>query len=161
MDLLTAAKAFSSNPSNVEALTTFMEKLGECMSINELKSILDIDLENVAGPALGRLTDLAPTDLEALLSAAIWSYHYGLDAEAQTYLAKAKAVGPLELNVLQVEIYISYSFGPEYVHALCESALKSFPNDDWLSTTKQSIEKTGELTEMRGPPIHLAWQKAK
>jgi len=159
MSLFLTAKKYVEKPSDIDAMTAFMEELAQEKSVEEIKKILPLDFERVAGPALLRLADLLPFDVELMLSIALWYYHFGLDDDAHKYLERAKAVAAVDLRVLQIEIFLSYGNDPDYILSLSQSALSLFPDDEWLLAIKQKIEQTGQLAELNGPPLSLSWQK--
>ena len=90
MSLFFSAKSYAKNPSNIDAMMAFMEALAQEKSVDEITKILRLDFERIAGPALSRLTDLLPLDVDLLLSIALWKYHFGLDEDAHKYLDRAK-----------------------------------------------------------------------
>lgn len=160
MDLFSVAKKYAENPANIEAMTGFMEALGHEESVDQIRKILSLDFERITGPALSRLVDLLPSDIDLLLSIAFWRYHFGLDDDAHKYVERAKTIAPFDLRVLQTEIFLSYCNTPDYILSLCHSALTVFPDDEWLLTIKRKIEQTGQLTELKGPPLNLSWQNS-
>ena len=159
MSLFVAAKNYAKNQSDIDAMTAFMEALAQEESVDEIKKILPLDFERIAGAAFSRLTDLLPLDVDLLLSIALWQYHFGLDEDAHKYLERAKSIAPFDLRVVQVEIFFSYGNNPGYILSLCQSALSVFPEDEWICVIKRKIEQTGQLTELNGPPLNLRWQK--
>lgn len=160
MNLVAAAKSYAAKPADVDAMTAFMEALAHEKLPDEIRKILPLDFERIAGLALSRLADLLPEDVDLLLSIALWKYHFGLDEDAHQYLERAKSIEPFDLRVLQVEILMSYGHAPEYILSLCNAALAIFPDDAWMLAIKKTIEQTGELTQLNGPPLSLSWQKA-
>lgn len=160
MSLLSTAERYVETPSDIDAMTAFMDTLAQEKSVEEIRTILSLDLERIAGPALSRLVDLLPNDVDLLLSIALWKYHFGLDEDAQEYLERAKRIAPFDLRVLQVEIFLSYGNELAYILSLCEAALSIFPDDEWILAIKRTIKGTGQLTELSGPPLNLRWQKS-
>lgn len=152
MSLFFSAKSYAKNPSNIDAMMAFMEALAQEKSVDEITKILRLDFERIAGPALSRLTDLLPLDVDLLLSIALWKYHFGLDEDAHKYLDRAKDIAPFDLRVVQLEIFFSYGDDLGHILSLCQSALSLFPEDEWISVVKRRIEQTGRLTELDGPP---------
>jgi hypothetical protein len=159
MKLHSAAQHYANTPSDVEALTSFMQALESETSIQSIVATLALGCEQVTAAALSKLVDLLPTDVDFLLSAALWKYHLGIDEEAHQFLRRAKDAAPLDLRVFQVEIFLNYEIAPEELLSLCCSALQIHPADEWLLTTRAKIEEAGRITELIGPPLDLQWQK--
>jgi hypothetical protein len=153
MDLFLAAKKHAETPSDINAMTGFMDALAQEKSVEEIKRILPLDFERITGLALRRLTELLPSDIELMLRLALWNYHFGLDDDAHKNIECAKSVAAFDLRVLQAEIFLSYGNPPDYILSLVQSALSVFPNDKWLLAIKQKIEQTGQLNELSTPPL--------
>jgi hypothetical protein len=159
MNLTSIAKRYAENPASIDAMTAFAGAIARETSVDEIRMILPLDFERIAGLALSRLTDLLPNDIDLLLTMALWKYHFGLDEDAHEYLERAKKFAPFDLRVLQVEIFFNYGSERSHILSLCESALAVYPHDDWTLSIKRSIEQTGQLTRLNGPPMSLYWQK--
>jgi hypothetical protein len=155
MSLVTIAKNYSENPSSIDAMTDFIDALAQEASIDAIRGTLSFDYEKITGLSLSRLIELLPDNVDLLLSFALWKYQFGLDDDAHRYLEQAKCIAPFDQNVLQVEVFMNYDQPPDYILSLCESALFASPNNEWLINIKQTIEKTGQLTELSSPPLNL------
>ena len=158
-DLAKAAKEFSENPANVEALTNFLEQLAQENSVEKIAKLLSLDYERMTGHMFLRLVELIPDDPHLFLSIALWYYHFGQDEEAHKYLEKAKQIEPFSLPVLQTEIYLNYGQENEVLLSLCQNALALHRDDQWLQSIKNTIEKPDKLEQMIGPPLKSKWQE--
>ena len=158
-DLAKAAKAFHEKPTDVDAMTAFLEQLAQENSVEDIAELLSLDYQRIAGYVFLRLLEIVPNDAELCLSVALWYYHFGLDEEAHKYLEKAKQIEPFRLPVLQTEIYLNYGQEGDVLSSLCQNALALHPEDQWLQSIKSTIEKSGRLEQMIGPPLKSKWQK--
>jgi hypothetical protein len=160
MDLLSVAKRYAEHPSDVEALTSFIQALADERQPERIREILRLDFERVAGLSLNRLMDLLPDDVDLLLTAALWKYHFGLDDEARDHLECAKRIAPLDQRVFRVEVFLNYGQDIDYIRALCVAALHSYPTDEWVRGVLRTIDDTGQLTVLEAPPLGLKWHAA-
>lgn len=160
-NLYIAAKELERNPTDVDLFGNFLERLNRETSVEEISKVLPLDYERITGHALLRIAELLPqTDVDLCLCIALWYYNFGLDEDALKYLHRARDAQPLNLAVLQMEIYLNYGQGADEVLALCKNALNYHPEDRWLQSVKNGIEKTGKLDHMQGPPLRSKWQRA-
>lgn len=159
MSLNVKAKQFSEQPKNLDLYGLFLDALSRETSVEEIVKVLPINYEIVAGPALLRLAELMPNDSELFLTIAYWHYHFGLDQEARQFLEKAKQLQPQSLPVFQAEIYFAFNEGVDVALDSCNDALNHFPDDRWIQSIKQSIEKTGLLNQIEGPPKMPRWHE--
>ena len=147
------------NPSDSASIIRFMKALQDEDSIDVLESLLPIDYEHIAGHVLLRIADVLPEpDTNLLSSIALWYYQLGCDDEAVDFLERAKKIDPLNKNVLRLEIYMSFGKSPELLKNLCSEYLTYYPNDEWIVSLRDDLEKKGQLTMMKGRPVESKWE---
>ena len=160
-DLYSVAKEFQSNPKSMDLCGRFLDRLNQETSVDEISNILSLDYERIAVHALLRIVELLKEeDIDLLLCIALWYYNHGMDQEAYKFMRRAKEAKPLCLPVLQTEIYLNYEHGADFVLAVCKDALIHHPDDRWLNEVKETIEQTGKLDRLDGPPLKSRWQSA-
>jgi hypothetical protein len=159
MHLLATAKKYAQLPSDVEAMTAFLEALYRERSVEEIKQILPLDYERITGHVLLKLVDLLPQDVDLMLTIALWYFHFGQDEDAGRYLECAKRIAPYDRRVVLTEIYLNFGQPADEMLSLCRAALAIFSDDKWVTAIKEEIETKGQVTELRGPELGLEWQK--
>jgi hypothetical protein len=144
------------NLHNLNYETAFQAALSAETNIENIKNILNetvYDISLIVFPALKRLIDLIPNDIDLYLIASAEAYLIGEDGLASEYLDKATDLNPSDIRVMHERLFQMFNAGLWQMRLLCQQILELDPNDKYARKCLDLIEEDAEFVGMTVGPM--------